>query len=126
VKSDTREGVCGVGIDRRTLTTAEAPVEQAVSGYIAAMPFLWLDIDDEPGPSSRRGSIERDAIALLSNHERAPLDPASLGWLGHFSERPLVQSSGLSDMSRRRTTRYFSTLWRNWSARVGAGHDRIH
>jgi hypothetical protein len=42
-----------------------------------------------------RGSIERNAIALLSNHERAPLDPASPSWLGHCSERPRVRSSGL-------------------------------
>jgi hypothetical protein len=82
-------------MDRRPLTTAEAPVEQAVSSYIAAMPFLWLDIDDEPRPSSMRGSIERNAIALLSNHEHAPLDPASPGWLGHCSQRPRVRSSGL-------------------------------
>jgi hypothetical protein len=39
-----------LGIDRRTLATAEAPVEQAVSSYIAAMPFLWLDIDDAAAP----------------------------------------------------------------------------
>jgi hypothetical protein len=84
-----------LGIHRRTLTTSEAPVEQAVSNYIAAMPFLWLDIDDEAGPNSLRGSIEGNAIALLSNYARTPLDPASPSWLGHFSDRPLVHRSGL-------------------------------
>lgn len=59
------------------------------------MPFLWLDIDDEPGPDSLRGVIERNAIALLSNHERPAVDPQSPGWLGHFSDRPLVRGSGL-------------------------------
>jgi hypothetical protein len=95
VKSDAAKACAALGIDRRTLTTAEAPVEQAVSRYIATMPFLWLDIDDAPSSDSLRGVVERNAIALLSNHERTPLDPASPGWLGHFSERPRVRSSGL-------------------------------
>jgi hypothetical protein len=95
VKSDAKKACEVLGIDRRTLTISEAPVEQAVSSYIATMPFVWLDIDDAPGPDSLRGAIERNAIALLSNHERTALDPASPGWLGHFSERPRVRNSGL-------------------------------
>jgi hypothetical protein len=59
------------------------------------MPFLWLDIDDDPGPNSHRGFIERNSIALLSNFHRAPMDAPSPGWLGHFSDRPLVRGSGL-------------------------------
>jgi hypothetical protein len=31
-------------VDREALATAEAPVELAVSRYIAVVPFLWLDI----------------------------------------------------------------------------------
>lgn len=95
VKSDAAKACGALGIDRRTLTTSEAPVEQAVSSYIAAMPFLWLDIGDEAGPDSLRGSIEGNAIALLSNYARPLLDPASPSWLGHFSDRPRVNSSGL-------------------------------
>ncbi len=95
VRSDAAKACEALGIDRQTLTTDEAPVEQAVSRYIGAMPFLWLDIDDEPGPNSLRGFIESNAIALLSNHERTPLDPASPGWLGHFSDRSRVRGSGL-------------------------------
>jgi hypothetical protein len=37
------------------------------------MRFLWIDIDDEPGPASIRGFIERNSIALLSNHGRPNL-----------------------------------------------------
>ena len=95
VKSDASKACEALGIDRQALTAAEAPIEQAVSSHIAAMPFLWLDIDDEPGPDSLRGFIESNAIALLSNHGRAPLDTASPGWLGHSSDRPRVRSSGL-------------------------------
>ncbi len=94
------EGVRGVGDRPTDATAAEAPVEQAVSAYVAAMPFLWLDIGDEPGPNSQRGFIEGNAIALLSNHERMPLDPASAGWLGHSSDRPRVRGSGLWNQQR--------------------------
>jgi hypothetical protein len=59
------------------------------------MPFLWIAIDDAPGAQSQRGFIERNAIALLSNYERTPLDPASQGWLGLHCNRPRVRASGL-------------------------------
>ena len=42
-------------------------LEIEASKVIGAMPFLWLAIEDGPGPDSRRGYIERNAIALLSN-----------------------------------------------------------
>jgi hypothetical protein len=95
VKGDASKASAALGIDRERMATAEAPVEQAVSRYIAVMPFLWLDINDEPGPNSLRGSIEKNAIALLNNHGRKPLDRPSPGWLGHSSNRPLVGGSGL-------------------------------
>ena len=66
-----------------------------MTNYIGAMPFLWIDIDDEPGPGSLRGVIERNSIALLSNHKRMPLDPPLSSWLGYSSDRQLVRGSGL-------------------------------
>jgi hypothetical protein len=95
VKGDLSKASAALGIERAALAGAEAPVEHAVSSYIAAMPCLWLEIDDNPGPGSLRGAIERDAIALLSNYCRAPLDAGSPLWLGQFSDRPLVSGSGL-------------------------------
>lgn len=74
---------------------SETTLEQAVSAVICAMPFLWLSIDDEPGPTSLRGYIERNAIALLSNYNKAPLDPPSSGWLGLRCNRERVRASGL-------------------------------
>ena len=59
------------------------------------MRFLWLAIDDEAGRDSMRGTIERNAIALLSNYGKEPLDPPSPHWLGHHCNRPLVRASGL-------------------------------
>ncbi len=73
----------------------EHPLEQAVSAVIGDMPLLWLAVDDEPGPTSLRGYIERNAIALLSNYGREPVDPPSPKWLGHHSDREKVRESGL-------------------------------
>jgi hypothetical protein len=95
VKGDASNASAALGIGRAALAIAEAPVEQAVSRYIAGMPFLWLDINDEAGPNSLRGTIEQNTIALLSNYGHAPLDPPAPGWLGHSSGRPLVRGSGL-------------------------------
>jgi hypothetical protein len=73
----------------------ELALEQAVSRTIGAMRYLFLAIDDEPGPGSARGEIERGAIALLSNFGKAPLDPPSGAWLGHYCSREKVRASGL-------------------------------
>ena len=66
-----------------------------VSRHICAMPFLWLNVDDTPGPESRRAFIERNAIALLSNYGKPSIDPASTNWLGFSSPSPKVRNSGL-------------------------------
>jgi len=77
------------------IRAGEHDLECAVSRVIGEMPFLWLSICDEPGPYSRRGYIEQNSIALLSNYRKAPLDPPSPGWLGRYCNRELVKSSGL-------------------------------
>jgi hypothetical protein len=82
-------------IDRESIKAAEQPIEQEVSIILGAMPLLWLEIDDVPGPDSLRGYIERNAIALLSNHGKKPLDPQSKDWLGLSSNREKVRQSAL-------------------------------
>jgi hypothetical protein len=74
---------------------AEVELEGAVSEVIRTIPFVWLSVDDEPGPASMRGKIERNAIALLSNFDRPPLDPPSPTWLGLHCNRDRVRASGL-------------------------------
>lgn len=74
---------------------AEIELEREVSKVIRAMPFLWIDIDDEPGTDSQRGYIERKSIALLSNYGKPPLDQASPDWLGLSCDRAKVRQSGL-------------------------------
>ncbi len=59
------------------------------------MPFIWLSVDDEPGPASMRVKIDRNAIALLSNFDKPPLDPPSLDWLGRHCDRERVRASCL-------------------------------
>ena len=60
------------------------------------MPFLWLGVDDAPGPGSQRTLIERNAIALLSGDAESALDPPSPGWLGLHSDREPVRRSGVA------------------------------
>lgn len=79
----------------REVREGEQPLERIVSTMIGSMPFLWLRIEDEPGRDSLRGYIERNAIALLSNFGKEPLDLPSEAWLGHFCDRPRVRTSGL-------------------------------
>jgi hypothetical protein len=73
----------------------ERPTEMAVSRIIGAMPFVCLPVDDAPGTESMRGLIERNAIALLSNFEKNPIDPPSTEWLGRRCGHESVRLSGL-------------------------------
>jgi hypothetical protein len=71
----------------RAIRRSEEAAEREVSRIIRAMPFVWLAVDDAPGPDSLRGYIERNSIALLSNLGRPPLDPPSSGWRGRACDR---------------------------------------
>jgi hypothetical protein len=73
----------------------ERALECEVSQVIGVMPFLWLAVQDEAGPESERGYIERNAIALLSNYNKTSLDPPTENWLGYDSDRERVRNSGL-------------------------------
>lgn len=74
-------------------------IERKVSQYIRSMPFLWLRVDDAPGPQSQRAYLERNSIALLSNYGKlgtdAAIDPPSAGWLGFHCSNIKVRRSGL-------------------------------
>lgn len=84
-----------LGLEREGVKAAEHALEYAVSHYIGAMPFLWIDVGDEPGPACARATIERNAVALLSARASLASDPASTGWLGQYSDRERVKGSGL-------------------------------
>jgi len=73
----------------------EYRLEKLVSEYIRKLPFLWVEIDDEPDKFSNRKVIERNSIALLSNYNKTAIDPRSSEWLGKFSPRVKIKNSGL-------------------------------
>ncbi len=95
VAADPAAAAQRLGLDQAGLLAQEAGLERKVSEHIGAMPFLWLPVDDPPGPDSLRRYIERNSIALLSNYGGPAIDPPSANWLGQFSDRDRVQRSGL-------------------------------
>jgi len=78
-----------------TTRKLEEPLEIHVSKIIRNMPLLWLAVQDNPGPVSMRGCIERRSIAMLSNFGKTAIDPASPHWLGSYCDRGKVSQSGL-------------------------------
>lgn len=79
----------------RDVRADESELERMVSRKIGELPFLWLEVNDQPSPKSRRAYIEKNAIALLSRYDRTHVDPASNDWLGNYSPREKVSRSGL-------------------------------
>lgn len=81
--------------ERSVVRDEEYLLERRVSAYVRDQPFLWVDLDDEPGPDSDRAFVERNAIALLSNFERPVIDPRADDWLGRHSRSRKIRDSGL-------------------------------
>jgi hypothetical protein len=73
----------------------EARIEEAVSGHIGAMPFLWLAVEQRDD----RGCVERNSIALTPCLADG-LDQPSAGWLGHDAARTEISHSGLWNIDR--------------------------
>lgn len=81
----------------------EKPLELDVSKYIGKMPFLWVKVEDEPGPGSQRKYIERNTIALLSNITGG-VDYPSSSWIGHYCQNQEIRLSGLWNSEHVRET----------------------
>jgi hypothetical protein len=82
----------------RAVRDGEVPHERRVSQHIGRMTVLWVAVPDEPGPSSARAHIERNAIALLSN-ALGPADPPGEQWLGLHNARAEIRESGLWNLN---------------------------
>ena len=93
--SDVRTAAAALSLTRQVVGDIEQPVENAVSSHIGEMQVLWVNVDDSPGPSSKRNYLEQNSIALLSNYGKTALDRASPTWLGWYSSRSQVHESGL-------------------------------
>jgi len=86
----------GVGSSAaRELRMEELDLERRVSEYIRELPFLWVDVNDEPSTESDRAYIERNMIALVSNTGTESIDPRGEDWLGHHSPVTEIVQSGL-------------------------------
>jgi len=72
-----------------SIRSSETSHEQQVSKFIGSMSVLWVDVPDEPGPRSARAYIERNTIALLSNHLPLLIRQAQAG----LGSRALIQKS---------------------------------
>ena len=120
IGADSGTAARRMGVSRNEIKEAEAELEFLVSRCIGNMPFLWLNVDDEPGSSSQRGFIERNAIALLSAFYDSTPNPASENWVGHFSDRERVRRSGLWNnrhVDEDYTPSFLNTL-ESWIART--------
>lgn len=86
----------GVGSSAgRERRLSELDLERQVSENIRQLPFLFVRIDDVPGPDSDRSYIERNAIALASNFQSVSIDTRNQDWLGHHSPVDEIRESGL-------------------------------
>lgn len=83
--------------------SSDCDLERLVSSHIREMPFLWIKIDDKPGPNSLRGYIERSAIALLSNQ---CIDNPSTDWIGNHADNKCISASGLWNVNHTDETDY--------------------
>lgn len=95
IGSDAGQAAKRLGIARAAVKERELALEREVGVQIGAMPFVYLSVEDPPGPESLRGLIERNSIALLSNYRSGLMGSGSPGWLGLHSGRERVVRSGL-------------------------------
>jgi hypothetical protein len=108
----------GVGnTAHRDVRNGELTLEHQVSQVIGNMSFLWLAIEDQAGPENRRGYIERNSIALLSNYNKPALDPLRQVGLA-ITPTEIVSENlafGIRITSRKCMIRLSSTLLIGWS-----------
>ena len=95
IKGSRSAASLATGASLAQLAAAEQPVEAAVSRQLAALQVACVPVEDEPGPNSLRGVIERGAIALLAEASRRGSAKHGPNWLGHWSNRRAVVASGL-------------------------------
>ncbi|MBK7014465.1 MAG: hypothetical protein IPH39_02570 [Sulfuritalea sp.] len=94
-KREEQYATWGIGQSAsQAIRASEEQIEQEVSAAIGEMPVLWLNVSDSASPDSDRAYLERNLIGLLAG-PTGPLDLPSVDWLGHWSTRDAIPSSGL-------------------------------
>jgi hypothetical protein len=86
--------VKGKMIDK-SVRLRERELEQLVSAYLQDMEFTVLEVPGDSSKTNDRAFIERNTISLLSNFYGHSPHKSSSKWLGHLTNEPLVQQSGL-------------------------------
>jgi len=90
----------GVGATAdRHVVEGERELEERVSAYLARLLVTVLPVLDEPGPTSMRGYVERNAIGVLTRHYKPGAASAqgssSAAWLGRHARPHAVRAGGL-------------------------------
>src|SRR4051794_35659090 len=82
----------------------------ATSGRMSLADYSWFM---RSGRIGDRGSIERCAIALLSNYSKAVIDPPSAGWLGNLQSVSACDgpACGTTTTWMKDTNQAFSRSW---------------
>lgn len=94
-KRDAELQTWGVGQSATALVReAEAEMELEVSRIIGEMPVLWIGVADRASPDSDRAYLERNLIALVTG-STGPFDLPTTSWLGNWSSRGAIPTSGL-------------------------------
>ncbi|RXT35183.1 hypothetical protein B5V03_35460 [Bradyrhizobium betae] len=78
----------------RDITDREAALEARVSQYIGNLRVLAIPVIDTAGKSSMRATVERQFIAMFTEHLCA-LESGSPNWLGKFSDKASIKETGL-------------------------------
>lgn len=95
MKKDAEFATWGIGQSASAdIRLTEAEIELEVSRIIGEMPVLWLGVADEASPDSDRAYLERNLIALLAG-STGPFDLPTKNWLGNWSTREAIRTSGL-------------------------------
>jgi hypothetical protein len=78
----------------RQITEEEALLEARVSAYIGNLRVLFIPVVDAAGTSSMRATIERQFISMFTEN-RCAIEESTPTWLGRFSDKLSIRSSGL-------------------------------
>ena len=87
----------------REVRLGEEEIEIGVSALIGAMRILWVEVADAASPDSDRAYLERNLIALMAG-PHGPIDLPSERWLGRWSSRAAIKSSGLWNVNHTQET----------------------
>jgi hypothetical protein len=82
----------------RDVTDREIDLERMVSRDIGQMRVIWIDVPDEPAPTSERAYLERNSIGLLSRFNLL-MPFKDKEWLGRYSKDWRICVSGLWNLN---------------------------